>query len=437
MSVFARRRAPAESRSITSVPFNRGGSAASMDAGMPAALRLIPLYAATSMITDSIATCPLRAYDGLGAARRVSPVQPQLVTDPGPYGMDLVTWLGQCCMSLLLRGNAYGVITATDSRGYPATVQWLHPDVVTVDETHNAAPIYRINGREIDSAVIEHVRGVTLPGSVVGLSPVGLFRAQIETGLRAGELARNWYADGVAPQAILYNKSRPLEPGEAAAAKALLKEATADHDVLVTGNDWGWLPLSVTPEDAMFLEQIQATATEIAAVYHMAPEDIGGKSGESMTYSTLESNDARYARRAVLPWVTRVEAAFNRNTQPGQYVKFGLDHLARADLKTRMDAHAVALDNGILTLDECRALEDRPPLTDDEIAAWQEHFVVPRPNGAGDTGTTRKLAAAEVAQKIYLAAGGQVLTSGEGRQLLAAAGFPIDIPGPDFKKGTP
>jgi HK97 family phage portal protein len=366
----------------------------------------------------------------------VAPVQPGLVTDPGTFGLDLIAWKGQAVGSLLHRGNAYGIATETDSQANVTRVRWLHPDLVTVDESQ-AAPRYYVNGREIPREIIIHIPGICPPGSVVGLSPVSLFRTEIETGLRAGELARQWYKDGSAPSSILYRKDRPLVAGEGAVAKARFKQAVKDHDVLVTGNDWGYLPLSISPADARFLEQSQAIATTVGAIFHVAPEEIGGQSGSSMTYSTLESNDLRYSRKAVRPTAERFESAITRLLPDSVYVKFNFDALVRSELKARMDSYAVALDNGILTLDEVRALEDRAPLTPEQVIAWQDQYVVPRPNGAGDTKAARQDSAARLLQQVYLAVG-TVITSDEARAIVNASGSAsLPLPGPVFTSKGP
>jgi hypothetical protein len=55
-------------------------------------------------------------------------------------------------------------------------------------------------------------------------------------------------------------------------------------------------------------------------------------------------------------------------------VKFNLDSVARADLKTRMESHEIALRIGLETNPEGRALEDKAPLTPDEIDQWQNLY---------------------------------------------------------------
>jgi phage portal protein BeeE len=130
----------------------------------------------------------------------------------------------------------------------------------------------------------------------------------------------------------------------------------------------------VPADDVHFLETIKASATEIAAIYRVQPEDIGGVSGGSLTYATLEMNELKRNRRALMPWVRRMEWATTGLLPQPQYVKANMDHLARADLKTRMEAHDIALRIGLETLPEGRALEDKAPLTPDEINEWQNMY---------------------------------------------------------------
>jgi phage portal protein BeeE len=76
---------------------------------LSAALTLVPVYAATSLIADMVAASPWAAYVKDGDVTQKMDVQPQLITDPGVDGVDPFTWKHQAMTSALLRGNAYGL----------------------------------------------------------------------------------------------------------------------------------------------------------------------------------------------------------------------------------------------------------------------------------------------------------------------------------------
>ncbi len=369
-----------ESRAIESVPWDQGGSSV-MSGSVESALRLIPLYAATSGIADDVAVMPWHTYR---RSERLA-TQPDILTDPGVGGVTPIAWRTQAVMSLLLRGFAFGLIVSLDRQGYPSKISWVHPDKVDIDESGDL-PVFRVSGRVIPPAEMVYIPAVVLPGSVVGLSPVSLFRLQMTKGLAADRYAADFFDRGIMPPGVLRNSKKILAPGEADAVKGRFKASVAGRDIFVTGNDWEWSALGVPADDAAFLDAIRATATQIAAIYRVAPEDIGGTTGESMTYKTLEMNELRRNRRALLPWVRRLEEALTAIRPAGQYVRANMDALARTDLLTRMRSHEIGLRIGMETNAEGRALEDKPPLTDAERQEWQEMYA--RLYARTDTGAT-------------------------------------------------
>lgn len=355
--------------------WGRGDNVALMGDSPADALRLIPVYSAVAGIAEDIATTPVRAYRDTGDGTR-SPLgrQPEWLATPAPWG-GRIPWLHQALTSLLLRGNAYGVVVATGSNGWPSKIVWQHPDRVTVTEkVPGMPPEYRVGNVPVPAESMVHIPAFVLPGSFVGLSPVSLFRVQLTKSHKAQQYAADFFDRGIMPPGVLKNTQQTISAAQARLAKSRFKAAVADRDIFVTGSDWEWTALQVPKDDAAFLEAIQAGATEIAAIFRVAPEDIGGKAGGSLTYSTVELNELKRNRRTLLPWTRRLEESLTACLPRPQYVRFNLDALARADLKTRMEAHEIALRTGMETNAEGRALEERPPLTSDEIAEWQANY---------------------------------------------------------------
>lgn len=371
MSLFFRK---AETRLLqdTYGAFNTGGG--KLGGSMKAALRVAPVYSATSLLADSISVMPVHGYTDAGGIKRRLDVKPPLLANPHPDPMfTVVEWLHQFVISYCLRGNAYGIITAVDARGYATKVGWLHPDAVDVDET-SALPQYSYNGNQLDRASVVHIPGYTLPGSSVGISPIELFRSQLETAEAATRFGRKWFKNGSTPSGHLKYSESSLDDNQTARAKARFKASVADNDIFVSGKDWSWQALSVKPNEAQFLETIKATANTIASIYHVPPEEIGGEVANGLTYSTLELNQIKFQIRAQMPIYTRLENHLNRLLPPAEYTKLNADATIRTDLKTRMEARQIALKTGVETLDEARAGEDRAPLTAAELEQWQKNF---------------------------------------------------------------
>jgi hypothetical protein len=194
--------------------------------------------------------------------------------------------------------------------------------------------------------------------------------------------------------------------------------AIRSHEPIVYGADWDFNALSVSPEESQFIETMKINATQMAAIFGIDPEEVGGERGGSLTYNNLEQDSARFARRTLRSWLVRLEQEFTALRPAGEMVRFNLDDFLRADLKTRYEAHHIALDDGWMTKDEVRADEGLPPL----------------PNGEGSTtsdGADVARTVAEIAQKVYLGVPGQVIvTADEARDLMNRAGAGFTGPAP-------
>ena len=328
------------------------------------ALSLIPVYAATGLIADQIAATPWAVFEKSdGGIPERAAVQPELISDPGVNQLDLFSWKFQLCTSLLLRGNAYGLIISVDNGGMPAKVAWLQPDKMVVDES-GPRPVYRYNGTEINRSMLIHVPLYVVPGSVVGLSPIGLFRTQIETGIEAQKASKNFFRRGGIPSAILRNNAITMSSEQAQDTKSRFVASVSASEPFVTGKDWDYSTIAVPTADASFLNGIKATATQIAAIYRVAPEEIGGEvASSSLTYKSLEQDQIRFNMRTKRPIAARIESVVNPYLVGDRYLKFNLDADVRADLKTRFESHQIGITAGFETIDEVRALEERAPLT--------------------------------------------------------------------------
>lgn len=368
MAWFSRRPKSADERAISySDVWNTGGDVTSITANtIDSALRLAPVYASVRLISDQAASLPLKAYRQSGDLREPM-AAPELLRSPAP-GVSLFTWKQQAVSSMLLRGNAFGYITSFSGTAAKNLV-WLHPDKMQVDES-TGIPIYRYNGQMIDVSRVVHVPGLTVAGSCVGVSPITAFRTLIETGLSAQQFTRDWFANGgpVGPGSHLKNTEKTLTEDQAQQVKSRYRASVKSGDVMVTGSDWTLTPLTVKADDAAFVQTMRLNATQIASIYGIPPEMIGGETGTSLTYSTVELNSLNFVTYTLRPWLVRLEEALSAVMPQPQFCRFNVDALLRADTLSRYQAHEIALRAGFMTVDEVRITEDRKPLTPDEQA---------------------------------------------------------------------
>lgn len=366
----------AEERAITSVPWDQGGPGGVSRVDVDRALRLAPVYAAGRLLASSVASLPLHAYRRSGGARIRMDFVPDLLWNPSVAGTPY-DWVFRTVASMVYRGNAVGLVTARDAFEFPTMIEWLNPDEVHVQDDQMFGPgsftdpIWRWNGRVVPAEDLVHIPWFTLPGRVWGLSPLAAYAASVNVGLSAQQFSEQWFDAGGTPPGTFRNAEKKVDQAEANVIKARLTSAIKSRQPIVYGNDWEYTPISVSPNEARFIETMRLTATQVANIYGIPPEMIGGESGASMTYANTEMQAIQFLQFTLLPWLTKLEAAFSRLLPPQQYVRFNADALIRADSATRWANYKTAREIGVMSRDEIRALEDMAPLPDGQGADFE------------------------------------------------------------------
>jgi HK97 family phage portal protein len=363
-----------EKRTLTSAevpwhePFNVGGPLPGVQVSPETALTLSSVYSANRLIAQSVATLPLKTFRRTGSdGRQPMPSLPQLFQQLQTDG-QLVPWLHRCVTSLTLRGNAYGLIVSRDGFQFPTAVDWLDPGSVR-DDARPGRTGWLVNGREVPNEDIIHIPLFAIPGRRCGLSPIGSFARTLGVGLQAQAYASDWFGAGGFPPGTFKNTQKTVPQQESDAIKGRLTAAIRQRQPLVYGSDWDYNAISVPPEEAQFVQTVKMTTTQIAAIYGIPSEMIGGESGSSMTYANVEQQQINFVMFTLRPYLVTLENAFSALLPDKQYVKFNSDALIRADLKTRWDVNQIRVAMGAASIDEIREQEDQPPL----------------PNGQGQT----------------------------------------------------
>lgn len=365
-----RRREKIETRAVTSLPFDRGGLLHQSTVTQDTALGLAPVFAAVRILAGTVSTLPLQGFRRLGDERQRMGGLPQLFQQLSDAG-QLVSWLHQCMTSLTLRGNAYGLVTRRDGFGFPVGVEWLNPSDMHVDDSRSRLrPVWYWQGRVLPGDDLLHIPWFVVPGRVEGLSPIGAFAATLNTGLYAQAYGNDWFEGGGFPPGTMKNVTQPtIDQPVADEIRGRLVAAIRDRRPIVHGSDWDYKPITVAPNEAQFVETMRLSATQIANIYGLPPEKVGGVTGQPLTYATTELNQIE-VQLAIRPWLVVLEHAFAANLPERQYVKFNADAIVRADLKTRWETHKIAVEMGARNLDEVRAFEDEAPLPNGQGAEY-------------------------------------------------------------------
>ena len=336
--------------------------------GLPA------LYAGVKLLADNAASLPLRVYqsftDGGGYAKHRLYGGPTIFDRPSVIG-TWFDWMAQAMVSVLLQGNCWGYITGKDGYGFPTGIEWIPPEDVYVQEPqdmHTANPLRArvyVYGREVTwhgpDAEVFHVRGVTLPGRIEGISPLRAFALTWLAGREAQRFGTDWYAAGGFPPGTFQNAEMEVNAEQAAQIRHQLVQSLRRREPLVYGRDWDYKPVTVPASEAQFIEAMQLNATQIAAILSLPPNKLGGLSGDNLHYSS-QAQDTLAIIEALRPWLVRFEQAFFDLLPRQRFTKFWTDALLKTDLEARMNMYLVQRNMGMRTADEIRELEDLPPL---------------------------------------------------------------------------
>jgi HK97 family phage portal protein len=153
------------------------------------AMRHAAVWSCVNLLASTMSSLPV---DVFRRGERDPITTPAILVEPAA-GQPLHEFVYSTMVTLLLRGNAYGLVTARQGASMlPAQVELVHPDRVTVRvDPETGRVVYTFLGREVDRADVWHVRAFTMPGSILGLSPVEYARQAIGLGLAAESSARS------------------------------------------------------------------------------------------------------------------------------------------------------------------------------------------------------------------------------------------------------
>jgi HK97 family phage portal protein len=334
------------------------GNFADVNVNSDQALRLSAVWACVNLLSNTVSTLPLKAHRPCGAE-----FDPLLLASPAA-GWTLTDWLEAVMRSLLLRGNAYGFITARSGpRMSPSQVELVDPDLVSVNVSPEGAVTYRFRGQLVDPSDLWHVRAFRWPGSPLGLSPIQYAAETIGLGLSTRRFGQAYFSDGAMPTGVL-KIGQPASQSQIDYARALLDRAThGRRQPLIVSGDISWTSLSVSPEQSQFVDAQRLNVTEIARVFGVPAAMVDGQSEDSNTYANLEGRSLHFLQYSLNPWLIRLENAISSLLPGGAYVKFTTAALLKSTTKERYESYAIALSSKFRTVDEIRELEDLPPLT--------------------------------------------------------------------------
>ena len=364
--LFPSRASPKNSFWSSPYSFFFGISSSGKSVNEKSALQTTAVYACVRILAETIASLPLHTYRYSPGGKEKAldhPLYYLLHSEPNPEMTSFVfreTLMGH----LLLWGNAYAQIIR-DGRGRVLGLYPLLPSKMLVNRTDQGILYYQYekDGRIyfLPDTDVLHIPGLGFDG-LVGYSPIAMAKNAIGMAIATEEYGAKFFANGASPGGVLEHPGVVKDPGKIRESwNAVYQGSGNAHRVAVLEEGMKFQPIGIPPEQAQFLETRKYQLNEIARIFRIPPHMIGDL--EKSSFSNIEQQSLEFVMYTLDPWVIRWEQAISRalfsDSEKRQYfVKFNVDGLLRGDYQSRMNGYAVGRQNGWLSANDIRELEN-------------------------------------------------------------------------------
>ena len=364
--LFPSRASPINSFWGGTYSFFFGASSSGKSVNEKTALQTTAVYACVRILAETIALLPLHTYRTSPNGKEKAanhPLYYLLHSEPNPEMTSFVfreTLMGH----LLLWGNAYAQIIR-NGRGTVMALYPLLPNKMLVNRTDQGILYYQYekDGQTyfLSSQDVLHIPGLGFDG-LIGYSPIGMAKNAIGMAIATEEYGAKFFANGANPGGVLEHPGVVKDPARVRDSwNAVYQGSGNAHRVAVLEEGMKFQSIGIPPEQAQFLETRKFQLNEIARIFRIPPHMIGDL--EKSSFSNIEQQSLEFVMYTLDPWVIRWEQAIQRALLSGgekrqYFVKFNVDGLLRGDYQSRMNGYAVGRQNGWLSANDIRELEN-------------------------------------------------------------------------------
>ena len=378
--LFKSRDKPQNRTPGSSYAFFLGGSTSGKAVTERSAMQMTAVYSCVRILAEAIAGLPLHLYrytpDGSKVKAVDHPLYLLLHDEPNPE-MSSFVFRETLMTHLLLWGNAYAQIIH-NGKGEVVALYPLMPNRMSVDRDKHGQLYYtytRASDEEktmtgttvlLPPSDVLHIPGLGFDG-LVGYSPIAMAKNAIGLAIATEEYGAKFFANGAAPSGVLEHPGTIKDPSRVREAWMSQFGGSANSGkVAVLEEGMKYTPISISPEQAQFLETRKFQINEIARIFRIPPHMVGDL--EKSSFSNIEQQSLEFVKYTLDPWVIRWEQSIQRallrpEEKKRYFAKFNVEGLLRGDYQSRMNGYAVARQNGWMSANDIRELEnlDRIP----------------------------------------------------------------------------
>ena len=347
------------------------------------ALQMTAVYSCVRILAEAVAGLPLHLYrytDDGGKEKAIDHPLYRILHDEPNSEMSSFVFRETLMTHLLLWGNCYAQIIRNGKNEivglYPLT-----PNRVTVHRDENGQ-LYYLYTRGADDVTntknmtvklgpseVLHIPGLGFDG-LVGYSPIAMAKNAIGLAIATEEYGAKFFANGAAPSGVLEHPGTIKEPGKVREAwQSQFGGSANSNKIAVLEEGMKYTPISISPEQAQFLETRKFQINEIARIFRVPPHMVGDL--EKSSFSNIEQQSLEFVKYTLDPWVVRWEQTLARTLftveeKKKYFFRFNVEGLLRGDYVSRMNGYATARQNDWMSANDIRELENLDRIPTDE-----------------------------------------------------------------------
>lgn len=354
------------SRDLERLLLSGCGTVLGQNVNKETAMRFSAVYSAVNIISNAVAQLPIGIFKD-HQAQRDHHVH-KVLRNPSQYIINQ-KFLQYLTASALLTGNGYAYIIRNSSKKI-LELQIMPSEMVECKKHSDATPYYIFtdkNGyrRELAFEDVLHYAGMTEDG-FNGVSVLTYARNAISNGITLETHSQKLFANGVQTSGVLKTDRAMSDESFNRLRKSFEESYIGSENsgrplILEEGLDWK--SIAMTSQDAQFLESRKFQISEIARFFNVPPHMLADL--DRSTNNNIEKQAQEFVDMCLMPWIKCWEQTIERdlltaNERENYYCKLDPRALLRGNSEARAKYYTVMLQNGVMTRNEVRQLEDLP-----------------------------------------------------------------------------
>ncbi|MDR2657489.1 MAG: phage portal protein [Oscillospiraceae bacterium] len=350
-----------------------GGTPSGTNVTEQTAMQNTAVYACVRILAEAVASLPLHVYrckaDGGKDRAPDHPLYPLLHNAPNE-DMTSYTFRETMMSHLLLWGNAYAQIVR-NGRGQVLSLYPLLPNRMEVSRAANGKLVYTYTRDSDDPGSrggpitlqrsdVLHIPGLGFDG-IIGYSPIAMARNAIGMCIATENYGARFFANSARPSGVLEHPGVLKDFDKLRQSWQAQFSGSNQHSIAILEESMKFHPISINPNDAQFLDTRKFQILEIARIFRIPPSFLGDL--DRATFSNAEQLSLDFVKFTLAPWLTRFEQGMEQSLLlPSEkndiFIRHNVEGLLRGDYKTRLEAYSIGIQNGFMSPNDVRSIED-------------------------------------------------------------------------------